>query len=78
VIVNRPGFAFRRDVAPYRTLDRGEAVTLPEKKTAFYLPFVDQPISSTKIRDDRRHGEEVRQWLPPQVWSYIEKNRLYQ
>jgi nicotinate-nucleotide adenylyltransferase len=77
VIVNRPGFPFREDVAPFQTLNAEQVVALPERKAVFYLPFVEQPISSTEIRDDIRRGEEARQWLPDSVWSYIEKNKLY-
>jgi nicotinate-nucleotide adenylyltransferase len=77
VIVNRPGFPFREDVAPFQILREKKAVALPEKMGVFYLPFVQQPISSTVIRNDRRRGANVSQWLPPLVWSYIEKNKLY-
>ena len=77
VIVNRPGFPFREDVAPFQILREKKRVTLPEKTAVFYLPFVQQPISSTEIRDDRRRGANVSQRLPPLVWSYIEKNKLY-
>src|SRR5262249_12090717 len=77
VIVNRPGFPFREDIAPYQILNEEQTVTLPAEASVFYLPFVEQPISSTTIRDDRKRGEGVSQWLPPHVWSYIEKNRLY-
>ena len=77
VIVNRPGFPFREDVAPFQVLTEKQAVTLPGKTTVFYLPFVRQPISSTAIRDDRKRGADVSQWVPPLVWSYIEKNKLY-
>jgi nicotinate-nucleotide adenylyltransferase len=77
VIVNRPGFRFRTDLAPYQTLNENQPVTLPRETAVFYLPFVQQPISSTEIRDERRRGEQVSQWLPPTVWSYIEKNKLY-
>ena len=77
VIVNRPGFPFREDAAPFQILREKNAVALPEKTSVFYLPFVRQPISSTEIRDDRRRGANVSQWLPPLVWSYIEKNKLY-
>ncbi len=77
VIVNRPGYAFREDVAPFQALKSGEAVELPAKKTVFYLPFVEQPISATEIREARKRGEELTPWLSPQVWSYIEKNNLY-
>jgi nicotinate-nucleotide adenylyltransferase len=77
VIVSRPGFPLREDIAPYQILNQKQTVILPQKPTVFYLPFVRQPISSTEIRDDRRRGEQVSQWLPPNVWSYIEKNQLY-
>jgi nicotinate-nucleotide adenylyltransferase len=81
VIVNRPGFPIREDIAPFRTLQRKELVTLPDQpgshKGVFYLPFVEQMISSTEIRNDMKRGAEVRQWLPSSVWSYIEKNKLY-
>jgi nicotinate-nucleotide adenylyltransferase len=77
VIVNRPGFAFREDVAPHQILHQKESVTLPREATVFYLPFVEQPISSTEIRRERKRGEQVSQWLPPPVWSYIERNKLY-
>jgi nicotinate-nucleotide adenylyltransferase len=77
VIVNRPGFPFREDLAPFRILKEKQTVSLPAKPQVFYLPFVEQPISSTEIRDDRRRGVQVSQWLPPMVWNYIEKNKLY-
>src|SRR5216684_493376 len=75
VIVNRPGFPFREDVIPFQVLTKKKAVALPEKPAVFYLPFVRQPISSTAIRDDRKRGVDVSQWVPPLVWSYIEKNK---
>ncbi len=77
VIVNRPGFPFRRDVAPFQILHEKQAAPLPARTGVFYLPFVEQPISSTTIRDDRKRGQRVSQWLPPLVWSYIERNQLY-
>ena len=77
VIVNRPGFPFRDDIAPYQILDNNQPVTLPPQAGVFYLPFVQQPISSTEIRDELRKGEQASRWLPQAVWSYIEKNKLY-
>lgn len=76
-IVNRPGFPFREDLAPFQVLKEKQTVSLPAKPGVFFLPFVEQPISSTEIRDDRRRGAQVSQWLPPMVWNYIEKNKLY-
>src|SRR6185369_18092148 len=77
VIVNRPGFPFREDVAPYQILKEKQTVTLPQHVSVSYLPFVEQPISSTEIRHERKRGENVSRWVPPNVWSYIEKNKLY-
>ena len=77
VIVNRPGFPFRQDIAPFQILNEKQTETLPEDATVFYMPFVQQPISSTEIRGDRKKGEEVSHRLPPLVWSYIERNKLY-
>jgi len=77
VIVNRPGFPFREDIAPFQILNEKEVRTLPMEATVFYLPFVEQPISSTEIRGDRKKGEQVSHRLPPLVWSYIERNKLY-
>jgi nicotinate-nucleotide adenylyltransferase len=81
VIVNRPGFPFREDAAPYQVLDKNQRMTQlncsGQQKTVYYLPFVQQPISSTEIRQERQKGGQVSQWLPPNVWSYIERNKLY-
>jgi nicotinate-nucleotide adenylyltransferase len=76
-IVNRPGFSFREDLAPFQVIREIQTVPLPAHPAVFYLPFVEQPISSTEIRDDRRRGVQVSQWLPPMVWNYIEKHKLY-
>jgi nicotinate-nucleotide adenylyltransferase len=81
VVVNRPGFPFNEAIAPFQTLSPGTPVVLPSKNSVFYLPFVEQPISSTELRAEigraRRGGGEAMRWIPPQVWSYIEKNNLY-
>ena len=76
-IVHRPGFVFRSDLAPQRTVREDESVTLPDKPGVFYLPFVKQPISSTDLRDASAAGRDVQGWLPAAVWNYIERNRLY-
>jgi nicotinate-nucleotide adenylyltransferase len=81
VIVNRPGFPFREDVAPFQIIHENQRVNLEshlrDQPMVFYLPFVEQPISSTEIRQERKRGEKVSHWLPPMVWSYIERNKLY-
>ena len=80
VVVHRPGFSFREDLAPYRVLKKGEDVTLPshrETSSVFYLPFVEQPVSSTAIREACRRGDDASASVPPTVWSYINKHKLY-
>jgi nicotinate-nucleotide adenylyltransferase len=81
VIVNRPGFPFREDVWPFQVLaaEKPFADTHPlsDHKAVSYLPFVEQPVSSTEIRDKCRRGEEIHQWVPDSVRRYIEKNKLY-
>jgi nicotinate-nucleotide adenylyltransferase len=77
VVVNRPGFPFRKDIAAFQILTEKKSVELPEKPAVFYLPFVEQPMSSTEIRDGRKRGVDVSRWVPPLVWRYIEKNNLY-
>ena len=81
VVVHRPGFTFRLDVAPFTTLEAnttGVSVPSgPEAPTVFYAPFVEQPISSTRIRNEWASGGAVRQWVPPAVRRYIEKHNLY-
>jgi len=76
-IVNRPGFMFRTDLAPHRIVNDGETIALPEKPGVFYLPFVEQPVSSTDLREACRRGADIQGWLPAPVWSYIERNKLY-
>ena len=77
VVVHRPGFAFREDLAPHRVLREGDPVTLPGKPAVFYLPFVEQPVSSTDIREACHRGDDASRWVPPAVWSYIGKHKLY-
>jgi len=74
VVVNRPGFTMREDLAQAGVVESEAPVDLPQKNSVFFLPFVEQPISSTEIR---AAIGSARQWLPREVWSYIEKNNLY-
>jgi nicotinate-nucleotide adenylyltransferase len=76
-VVHRPGFAFREDLAPHRVLREGEQVTLPVTPGVFYLPFVEQPVSSTAIRESCQRGGDASRWVPPVVWNYIERHKLY-
>lgn len=77
VVVHRPGFAFRGELAPHRIIREHEHVAVPDKPGVFYLPFVEHPISSTAIREARHRGDDASAWVPPIVWNYIEKHKLY-
>jgi nicotinate-nucleotide adenylyltransferase len=76
-VVHRPGYVFRSDLAAHRVVKQEEKVNLPERPSVFYLPFVEQPVSSSGLRDGVKKGADLRQWVPPVVWSYIERNALY-
>jgi nicotinate-nucleotide adenylyltransferase len=76
-VVHRPGFEFREDIVPFRTLNENDRPELPESPGVYYLPFVQQPVSSTGIRNDCRRGAETRHLLPKPVWSYIARHKLY-
>jgi nicotinate-nucleotide adenylyltransferase len=80
-IVHRPGFVFRTDLAPHCVVQDGEMVALPEQPAVFYLPFVEQPVSSTNLREACRKGAPfsatAQQWIPAAVWNHIERNKLY-
>jgi nicotinate-nucleotide adenylyltransferase len=76
-VVHRPGFAFREDLASHRVLREGEQVTLSGAPGVSYLPFVEQPVSSTAIRDACHRGDDASRWVPPAVWSYIGRHKLY-
>ncbi|HET9130541.1 MAG TPA: nicotinic acid mononucleotide adenylyltransferase, partial [Terriglobia bacterium] len=76
-VVHRPGFEFREDIVPFRILKESDRPELPKSPGVYYLPFVQQPVSSTGIRNDCRKGVEIRHLLPAPVWSYIERHKLY-
>jgi nicotinate-nucleotide adenylyltransferase len=76
-IVHRPGFEFRKDIVQFQVLKENDRPSLPDSPGVFYLPFVQQPVSSTGIRNDCRRGAEISHLLPAQVWSYIERHKLY-
>ena len=76
-VVHRPGFEFREDIVPFRILNESDRPELPASPGVYYLPFVQQPVSSTEIRNDCRKGVEIHHLLPAPVWSYIERHKLY-
>jgi nicotinate-nucleotide adenylyltransferase len=49
----------------------------PSSSTIYLLEHEPFPISSTSIRDRQRRGQPIRELVPHEVNSYIEKYRLY-
>ena len=76
-IVHRPGFEFREDIVPFCLLNENDRPVLSDSPGVYYLPFLQQPVSSTEIRNDCRRGSEISHLLPAPVWSYIERHKLY-
>jgi nicotinate-nucleotide adenylyltransferase len=60
-----------RVVAPF------EHVPDPTEKTIYLLNHEPFPISGTSIRERQRQGRPIRELVPHEVNSYIEKYRLY-
>jgi len=75
-VVNRPGFPMREDVARFETLGPEARIPLGGSPSVYYLPWVDQDVSSTQIRRAVCSGGLDR-WVPPAVAAYIRKHRLY-
>ena len=76
-VVNRPGFPMRNDVSDVELIKQGSKTLMGEQPTVYYLSSVDCDISSTKIREQLKHGGDTSEWLPPAVRDYIYKHRLY-
>lgn len=60
-----------RVVAPF------EAVADADQPTIYLLDHEPFPISGTSIRERQRLGLPIRELVPHEVYSYIEKYRLY-
>ena len=58
-------------VAPF------QEVSDPERNTVYLLDHEPFPISATSIRDRQRRGFPIRELVPHEVYTYIEKYRLY-
>lgn len=49
----------------------------PDGKKIYLLDHEPFPISATSIRDRQRRGSSIRELVPPEVNTYVEKYRLY-
>lgn len=54
-----------------------EAVSDPEGRTVYLLDHEPFPISATSIRDRQASGLPIRELVPHEVYTYIEKYGLY-
>ena len=54
-----------------------EEVPDPTRQTVYLLDHEPFPISATDVRTRQRHGLPIRELVPHEVHSYIEKYRLY-
>ncbi len=76
-VVNRPGFPMRHDIKPVEVVERQPAQPLSESGRVYYLPRLEEDISSTVLRERIRNGGDASEWIPPEVQGYIARNRLY-
>jgi nicotinate-nucleotide adenylyltransferase len=77
-IVNRPGFAMRTDLGEFKVIDRGSTAEISDKLGVYYLPYLQEDVSSTQIREEARKGRDIGAWIPTEVESYIARNAIYQ
>ena len=77
-VVQRPGFPMREDIAPFETLTPETRTAPGESPGVYYLPWVQNDVSSTDVRKAAAAGDDTEQWVPPSVAAYIRRHRLYQ
>ena len=77
-VVARRGFAMREDIAPVRVVAESARISIAEPPGIYYLPFIDEEVSATEIREGAKKEEGLEAWVPPQVAAYIDKHKLYQ
>jgi len=54
-----------------------EEVADPDELTVYLLDHEPFPISATSIRERQRRGLPIRELVPHEVYSYVQKYRLY-
>lgn len=55
-----------------------DAVPDPTEQTIYLLNHEPFPISGTSIRDRQRRGLPIRELVPHEIYSYVQKYNLYQ
>ena len=77
-VVNRGGFAMREDIAPVEVVSESASISIVDQRQVYYLPFINEEVSATEIREEAKNKEGLEAWVPPQVAAYIYKHELYQ
>lgn len=76
-VVNRPGFPIREDIRPVEVVETAPKNALSETPRVYYLPYLDEDVSSTTVRERFREKTNVDSWLPTAVRNYITAHKLY-
>ena len=76
-VVNRRGFAMREDIAPVEIVAESATISITPSSQVYYLPFLNEEVSATTIREGAKKEEVLEAWVPPQVAAYISKHKLY-
>ncbi len=77
-IVSRQGFPMREDIAPVEVVCESASISLGTDPQVYSLPFINEDVSATKIREGAKRKEGLEAWVPPAVEAYISKHQLYQ
>ena len=77
-VVNRRGYSMREDIAPVEVIGESASISIIQGPQVYFLPFVAEDVSATKIREEAKSGEGLEAWVPPAVAAYISKHKLYQ
>jgi nicotinate-nucleotide adenylyltransferase len=83
VVMHRPGSPLPGSESDLPDWARARVVRSPRQLAAqpaggiLFQPVTPQDISATRIRAAIAAGEDVRAWLPPAVWQYIDTHNLY-
>ena len=77
-VVNRQGFRMREDIAPVEVVGESASISIMDKRQIYYVPFIEENVSATNIREGAQREESLEGWVPPEVAAYISRHQLYQ
>ena len=76
-IVNRPGNPMRHDLRSVQIVGAKAKMSLSRTPQVYYLPSLNEDISSTELRVQLYDGRTLDEWIPPAVLAYINTHKLY-